>query len=58
MASTTGCPVVKMFCKYKGFFCEYATLDGYCRLTACCKQSVIYQYGETIILEGTEKNLL
>ena len=55
--SRTPCSVVKMFCNYKGFLCEYATLDGYCKLTACCKPNVLYQGGRITILDGTEKNL-
>lgn len=41
--STTSSESVKWFCKLKQFFCEYASINGYCGLTCCAKHRVIYE---------------
>ena len=44
--STTSSETVKCLCKLKCIPCEYASLNGYCKLTACAKRKVIYEgYG-------------
>ena len=46
--SRTPCSIIKHYCKYKGFMCEYANENGYCRLTACAHPDVVYR-GSTIV---------
>lgn len=47
--STTSSETIKCFCKLKQFFCEYASLNGYCKLTACAKRRVLYEgHGITV----------
>ena len=46
--SRTPCSIIKHCCKLKGFMCEYANENGYCRLTACAYTGVVYR-GSTIV---------
>lgn len=46
--SRTPCSVIKHYCKFKGFMCEYANENEYCRLTACAYPDVVYR-GSTIV---------
>lgn len=46
--SITPCSIIKQYCKLKGFMCEYANENGYCRLTACAYTNVVYS-GSTIV---------
>ena len=34
--STTGMSLAKNYCSSSGIFCEFANLNGFCKLTACC----------------------
>lgn len=46
--SITPCSIIKHYCKFKGFMCEYADENEYCRLTVCAYQNVVYR-GSTIV---------
>ena len=47
--STASSETIKCFCKLKHFFCEHASLNGHCKLTACAKRRVLYEgYGITV----------
>ena len=46
--STTNISTPKRYCACSGKWCEFANLQGFCTLTACCKR-VIYDDRTTII---------
>ena len=46
--STTNIGTPKRYCACSGKWCEFANLQGFCTLTACCKR-VIYDDRTTII---------
>lgn len=46
--TTTKISTTKMYCTRSGKWCEFANLQGFCTLTACCK-GVIYDDRTTII---------
>ena len=46
--TTTNVSTTKMYCACSGRWCEFANLQGFCTLTACCK-GVIYDDHTTII---------
>lgn len=50
--TTTNVSTAKMYCACSGKWCEFANLQGFCTLTACCKR-VIYDggYGSYSYLE-------
>ena len=39
--TTTNASITKKYCANSGKWCEFANLQGFCTLTACCKR-VIY----------------
>ena len=48
MMTTTNASTTKMYCACSGKWCEYANMQGFCTLTACCKE-VVYDDHTTII---------
>ncbi len=52
--TSTNVSTTKMYCACSGKWCEFANLQGFCTLTACCKR-VIYD-DRTTIIKHTENS--